>query len=339
MDRGPCVRIASQPDGLIIGSRFRNAMNEVFQAAVKSTQPLPPPPPFTKETQLNSESADPLIPGEYILSRTASGFLKSSLSQSKANAIYNHLWFAGTPGKYLTLHEQAVFARKIIISEEPHLHLVWFKEAIYIKPLPPCLTNFEFFRAYCCTERYGEACGLLYSYTHLVRHESDFVIATEKGLIRADGITWRAWQAFRMEVKSKLDGKLDVLDRRYKYGELRLSRLNFLYTLRCLEIKGYHNAYTRYAPYFSRYFTGAILIFAFATVTLTAMQVAIQEPASSVSPVFARTTFRFSVTILCAVAGIICMMTALFIPIVLFDVGSGLMVNRRLARDMRWAHP
>jgi len=314
-------------------------MSEVEQTPVKATQPLLPPPPFTKATQLNSESADPLIPGEYALSRTASEFLKSSLSQSKANAIYNRLWFAGTPGKYLSLHEQAVFARKIIISEEPHLHLVWFKEAIYIKPLPPCLTNFEFFQGYCCTARYGEACGLLYSYTHLVRHESDFAIAVKKGLIRGDEITWRAWQAFRTEVKSKLDGKLDVLDRRYEYGELRLSRLNFLYALRCREIKGYHNAYTRYAPYFSRYFTGAILIFAFASVTLTAMQVAIQEPASSVSPAFARTTFRFSVTIVCAVAGIVFTMTALFIPIVVFDVGSGLVVNKRLAREMRRLNP
>jgi hypothetical protein len=314
-------------------------MDKVAQVAVKSTQLRPPPPPFTKETQLNNEFPDRLIPGEYILSSTASEFLESSLSQSKADAIYNQLWFAGTPGKYLALHEQAVFAREIIVSEKPHLHLVWFKEAIYIKPLPPCLTNFDFFQEYCCTARYGEACGLLYSYTHLVRHESDFDIATKKGLIRAEGMTWRAWQAFRMEIKSKLDGRFDVLDRRYRYGELRLSRLNFMYALRCREIKGYHNAYTRYAPYFSRYFTGAILIFAFASVTLTAMQVAIQEPGSSVSPTFARTTFRFSITILCAVAAIVCLMIALFIPIVVFDLGSGLVVNKRLARDMRRANP
>jgi hypothetical protein len=307
---------------------------------LKVTPPSQPPPPFTSTTQLNSELSKQLIPGEYILSSTAPDFLKNSLSQSKANAIYNHLWFAGTPGKYRTLHEQAVFCRKIIITEEPHLHLVWYKEAIYIKPLPPCLTNFAFFQEFCCGERiYGETCGLLYSYTQLIRYESDFRIAREMGLLRSDGITWQQWQSFRLEVKSNLDGKWNILDQRYRYGELRLSRLNFVYALKCREIKGYHNVYTRYAPYFSRYFTGAILIFAFASITLTAMQVAIQDPAPSISPVFARTTFRFSITILCAVAGIVCMMVALFIPIVMFDLGSGLVVNKRLARDMRNANP
>lgn len=313
-------------------------MSNIALPVIKPNR-LPPPPPFTSKTQLNNEPPKLLIPGEYIPSSTASEFLRHSLSQSKANLIYNHLWFAGTPEKYRTLHEQAIFTRNIILSEEPHLHLVWFKEAIYIKPLPPCLTNFEFFQQCCCGEQYGEACGLLYSYTQLIRYESDFVIAKEKGLLRGDAITWRQWQAFRLELKSKLDGRWDILDKRYRYGELRLSRLNFVYTLKCREIKGYHNAYTRYAPYFSRYFTGAILIFAFASVTLTAMQVAIQDPAPSVSPVFARTTFRFSVTMICAVAGIVGLLTAIFIPIVVFDLGSGLVANKRRARDMRNANP
>jgi hypothetical protein len=296
-------------------------------------------PPFTITTQLNAEPPKPLIPGQYILSLTASEFLRESLSQIKANAIYNHLWFAGTPGTYRSLHEQAVFCRTIIISEDPHLHLVWFKDAIYIKPLPPCLTNFAFFDEFCCDKRYEEACGFLYSYTHLIRHESDFVIARETGLLRGEGITWPLWQAFRLEVQANLDGKWNILDRRYRYGELRLSRLNFVYALKCREIKGYHNAYTRYAPYFSRYFTGAILIFAFASVTLSAMQVAIQEPSPSLSTAFAISTFRFSIIILCAVAVIVCLMVALFIPIVVFDLSSGLVMNKRLARDMRKANP
>src|SRR5579859_1447417 len=223
-------------------------MSNIALSAIKPSVP-PPPPPFTSKTQLNTEPSKLLIPGEYIPSGTASEFLKDSLSQSKANAIYNHLWFAGTPEKYRTLHEQAVFCRNIIISEQPHLHLIWFQEVIYIKPLPPCLTNFAFFQEYCCDERYGEACGLLYSYTQLIRYESDFVIAKKKGLIRGKHVTWEQWQAFRLEVKSNLDGRWDILDQRYRYGELRLSRLNFVYTFKCHEIKGYHNAYTRYAPY------------------------------------------------------------------------------------------
>jgi hypothetical protein len=294
-------------------------------------------PPFTSETQLNGEPITSLIPGEYHPVSTAPEFLLASLTQAKANAVYKHLWFAGTPRNFRSLHEQTVFRRTIIISENPYLHLVWFGDAIYMKPLPPCLTNHAFFKTHISPSKdlYRLACGLLYSYTHLVRHESDFRIAVLKGLLRDDTLTWEQWAKFRLSLEDFLSRHPECIDKRYRYGEFRLSRLNVIYSFKFLAPAGYHNAYMRYAPYFSRYFTAAILVFAFASVTLTAMQVALQPPADTIPQVFATTCYRFSVAILVSVVTIIVVMTAVFIPIVIFDLRSGVIANKKLAKDLR----
>lgn len=295
-------------------------------------------PPFSLETQLNNESLDSsLIPGEYIPLTTASEFLHTSLNQEKANAIFRHLWFAGTPRNFRTLHEQHVFRRNIVPSEDPGLHLIWFNESIYMKPLPPCLMNYDFFQQYICTSEslFSLACGLLYSYTHLVRYESDFRIAMKMGLIRVPDLTWKKWQAYRLELKSFLDTRPSIIDKRYRYGELRLSRLNAIYTLKFGQFIGYHNSYTQYAPYFSKYFTAAILIFAFASVALNAMQVATQQNTLDIPPTLATTCYRFSIAILIAVIVITVALTMVFIPIVIYDLRSGLIANKKLARDLR----
>jgi hypothetical protein len=302
------------------------------------TKTLYSDPPFSAETQLNDELLDSsLIPGEYIPLSTASDFLHNSLSQEKANAIFRHLWFAGTPRNFRALHEQSVFRRKIIPCEDPSLHLIWFNEAIYMKPLPPCLMNYEFFKQHICPSKdlFTLACGLLYSYTHLVRYESDFRIAVKIGLIRGTDLTWEKWQAYRLSLKSFLDIHPSTIDRRYRYGELRLSRLNAIFALKLFRFIGYHNAYTQYAPYFSRYFAGAILIFAFASVTLNAMQVATQQVQIDLSPKFISTCYRFSIAILVAVVTITALLTAVFIPIVIYDLRSGLIANKKIAKDLR----
>ena len=295
-------------------------------------------PPFSPETQLNNELlTSSFIPGEYIPLSTSSDFLYTSLTQEKAGKILAHLWFAGTPRNFRALHEQYVFRRTVIPCEDPSLHLIWFNEAMYMKPLPPCLMNYEFFEEYICPSEqlFRFACGLLYSYTHLIRYESDFRIAIKIGLIRGDNITWEKWQAFRLSSKTFLDAHPSIIDERYRYGELRLSRLNVIYSLKFFQFIGYHNSYTQYAPYFSRYFAGAVLIFAFASVTLNAMQVATQQSATDVSPTLLTTSYRFAVAILIAVVTIIVGLTAVFIPIVIFDLNSGLIENKKLAKDLR----
>jgi hypothetical protein len=298
-------------------------------------------PPFPPDVQLNCESLScSLIPGEYTPIEDSSRFLKMSLSQAKANEIFGHLWFAGTPGRFRAFHEEYVFRRNIIPCEDPNLHLVWFSDAIYSKPLPPCITNYEFFKERICPDKtlFSLACGLLFSYTNLVRHESDFRIAVRLGLLRSNydhDLTWERWQAFRMVLKPFFASHPASYDKRYKYGELRLTRLNFVYALKLRYLQGYHNVYTQYGPYFSRYFAGAILIFAFASVSLGAMQVMLQAPPPNLSPTLVTTTYRFSVAILVSVVSIVFFIGAIFVPIVTYDLWTGVIGNKRLAKEIR----
>jgi hypothetical protein len=301
-------------------------------------QTLPPlDPPFTLDTQLNAEPIASLIPGEYIPVADASDFLHTSLTQRKANSIYKHLWFAGTPGNFRSVHEQTVFRRTIIISEHPHLHLVVFGDAIYMKPLPPCLTNHEFFKHHISKEKdlFRLACGFLYSYIHLISHESDFRIAIKQGLLRDKTMKWEDWQKFRLSLDDYLSKHHYFIDKRYRYGEFRLSRLNVIYSLKFFRPAGYHNSYMRYAPYFSRYFGAAILVFAFASVTLEAMQVALQAPLQGIPETFFTTCYRFAIAILVAVVVLIVLMIAIFIPIVFYDLRSGIIANKKMAKKLR----
>ena len=303
-------------------------------------------PPFTKEDALNHEtpqshSGAPLIPGEYIPTTESGKWLEHSLRQDKADRIFHHLWFAGTPKKFESLSKHRVMGRKVMPSENPHLHLVWVNEVLYIKPLPPCLTNFEFFRDFICGDlrRYTLACGLLFSYCHLVCAESDFRIAIEYGLLRSkdpQDLTWEKWQYFRVAISTYLEAHTTMIAKRYhRYGALRLARLNIIYFFRFCRPAGYHNRFSQYLPFFSRYFGAAILLFAFASVTLNAMQVALQQTTVPMPVVFAMTCYRFSVVILVAVVAIIFTLITVFIPIVVHDLSTGLVANKREARTFR----
>ena len=297
-------------------------------------------PPFPVSLQLNSESlASKLIPGEYVPLTTCQQFLDRSLNQSRIHKIFNHLWFAGALGNFRPLHEQYMFRREIIVCEEANLHLIWFDDQIYIKPLPPCLLNHQFWDQFVIADNniFKLACGLLYSYTQLVRYESDFRIALEKGLIRGEGVTWESWQMFRLHVLGVFENNPDIMDKRYRYGELRLSRLNiiYLFKFRRFNFNGYWNRHARYGAIFSRYFAIAVVIFAFASITLSALQVAISAPTTDISPVLLTTSYRFSVGILIAVLTVIVVITVVFIPVIGRDLRTGLIANKMMARELR----
>ena len=76
--------------------------------------------------------------------------------------------------------------------------------------------------------------------------------------------------------------RADVVERRYRYGELRLSRLNALYRLGFAGRPYARNAVfgsmsrpTRYKAFFERIFSCIIVCFVYITVILSAMQVAL----------------------------------------------------------------
>ena len=114
---------------------------------------------------------------------------------------------------------------------------------------------------------------------------SDFSIAmgtSESGPLLPDGITWKEWQDIvRAMTQDANFSERDRVNQRYKYGELRLARLNhvwrfapsMLFSSKHSIIRGYHYGYNRYNTFFKDNFAWLIVVFAYVTIMLTGMQV------------------------------------------------------------------
>lgn len=210
------------------------------------------------------------------------------------NDIHRHLWIAGSYGNINTLHHQRVLLRNIIPSELPRLHLVWFDRTIYVKPLPDYLLNSESY-SYKGTDPSGSIVGFLRSYCSLIQFPVDLAIAKESNLISKDA-TWEQWVTVRTKILNQT--KDSHTNRRYKYGELRLNRLDIIYRLTGRGLT-YFTVHREYKTYFTQYFALFATVFGFLAIVLTAMQVlvAIQDTPKTL----VITSYRFSVAVLVAV--------------------------------------
>jgi hypothetical protein len=119
------------------------------------------------------------------------------------------------------------------------------------------------------------------SYAWLVRHKSDLQIAIDAGLLDKD-TKWDQWSRFMLDFLDHVDPKtLSQVSVRYRYGELRLSRLNKLYrfgaaglSLRNI-VHGFMSGSVRYTTFFERNFAWTLAAFVYISVALSAMQVAL----------------------------------------------------------------
>jgi hypothetical protein len=103
------------------------------------------------------------------------------------------LWmmFVQSSANISSLHRQRVKGRPIVI-EDPKLHLVWFYDRIFIKPLPGYLLSCSFWEKYLLRDSSllnqrreairASALGYLRTWSHLIKHQCDFHIGQEKGL-------------------------------------------------------------------------------------------------------------------------------------------------------------
>jgi hypothetical protein len=158
-----------------------------------------------------------------------------------------------------------------VITEDPGLHLLWYTDKIYIKPLPQYLMNYAFWKHFlseATPDLRKAASGYVRSYYYLILHQSDFNIAVEKKLI--DRTTDFAGVLYFL--RSFRDIGDDVVTPRYHYGELRLSRLNFFSRIYLFELF-YHEVHWRYDYYFAQIIASTVFIFATVSVALAAMQV------------------------------------------------------------------
>ncbi|KAF2655411.1 hypothetical protein K491DRAFT_630048 [Lophiostoma macrostomum CBS 122681] len=261
--------------------------------------------PFPEELQLNTElegfqsnniSQDMRLPGQPnvriddhhgVWSHLEREFYSSDLEQ-----LAPRLWLMSmqSSANISPLHRQRVKNRRIVVTEDPKLHLVWDVERIFIKPLPPFLLSHAFWTHFlqptgCVTlhcnpsdgkhviqrERIIPATlGFLRTYTHLIRYDSDFRIAQDEHLL-PQSITYIQFSDLMSSVAMAVQN-VDVSGR-YNYGELRLSRLN-CYCKVFLRKFYFHRRHSRYGSYFSQFFAPLLFVFGMFSVMLSAMQVA-----------------------------------------------------------------
>ncbi|ORY13428.1 hypothetical protein BCR34DRAFT_672976 [Clohesyomyces aquaticus] len=183
-------------------------------------------------------------------------------------------------GNIEALHRQRVKGREIILTEEPRLHLVWLHNRVFIKPLPRYLLSYTFWEQYLdeSSERLGEsqstirkaAMGFLRTYRYLIRHETDFKIARDQGLIPED-VDWSSVCHFIAGLQGIND---TVVSQRYCFGELRLTRLNFYapFFFRKFHFERVHG---QYGDFFARLYGPILFALAVVSTMLSAMQVAL----------------------------------------------------------------
>lgn len=235
-------------------------------------------------------------------------FLSRDLSVYRLNTIYQQLWMAGRPMPPRHLCYQTVLSRDVIVSEEMELHLVWKAKRIYIKPLPRYLLAMGFWNRYILSSSPDDshsptqramvascARGFLLSYCALVVYESDLRLAKDIGLLPRE-IEWKQWRLWVAQVIHNCPYK--SVDKRFWYGELRLSRLNMIYRWR----KGFFlHGYTHvgapsdYTEFLSENFSALVVGLGFFVVILTAMQVGLATEHLQESLSFQAASWGFTV--------------------------------------------
>lgn len=231
--------------------------------------------PFGKKDEL--VELGETIPGQplILLNGVAAvpGFLTQELSTLRLKKIYKELFLVSNRDNISPLHHQTIKGRDVILTERPDLHLVWFYERIFLKPIPKCLLSYDFWRRHILSakDQYGqelilEALGFLRTYSRLIIHESDFRMAQTLHLL-PESITWERWCGFIVCFQSLRDREVAL---RYHYGEIRLTRLNLLHTI--FRGSNYHQVHHNYATFFGRFGAPFLFFFGGVTVLLTAVQ-------------------------------------------------------------------
>ncbi|KAF1924156.1 uncharacterized protein M421DRAFT_103942 [Didymella exigua CBS 183.55] len=157
------------------------------------------------QSQPDAESIIDHVPGEPnvdLSQPSVYGFLSSEFHTPVLDELHPHL-------------------REILAIEDISLHLVWHRSRINIKPMPLFLLNYDFW-AKPVFDR-SIALGFMLTYALLVRHRLDFFLAREAHLFPED-LDWTQRSKLIAHFHHVQD---DEVAERYRYGQPRLSRLNW----------------------------------------------------------------------------------------------------------------
>ncbi|KAN0102592.1 hypothetical protein V8E51_010905 [Hyaloscypha variabilis] len=190
--------------------------------------------------------------------------LREDMLLPRLNKIHQYLWWCSKMRQAPALHEKLMGKHEIVVTEQADLHLVCPTGRIFIKPLPMYLLCHQLWISHICANaQLYECCtGFLLSYAWRIRHESDL----------------KAWVVFVSSFLGYLEangGHSKFINKRYQYGELKLTRLNVVcrYAPEVPGLNGYLSGYGQASMFFKRNFAWMGLGFLYLVAILTAMQV------------------------------------------------------------------
>ncbi|KAK7959732.1 uncharacterized protein PG986_004586 [Apiospora aurea] len=238
-----------------------------------------------------------------------SAYLEKELGLGRLAKLSSRLWVAGRPIPPRPLHYQRLLGREIVVAEQMDLHLVWATRRIYLKPMPRFLLEPHFWSRHLvchghnCSQPITTPChhprlwksalGFLFSYAALICHESDFLLAKEKHLLPEE-VAWADWRRFVAEFGPEYI--YDHIDKRFHFGELRLSRLNKLQLLTSgFALRLYMPPWDRYGDFFRDNFTWLASATVYIAVVLTAMQVGLATTALTENEAFQSASYGFTI--------------------------------------------
>ncbi|KAK0703407.1 hypothetical protein B0T26DRAFT_731201 [Lasiosphaeria miniovina] len=232
------------------------------------------------------------VPGDpsiSLLPDNVYNYLSHHLETVLLDELYEKLWIVAKKSSRNIdpLHTQKVKGRSIVPTEDPRLHLTWHPDRIYIKPIPVFLLNYEFWTTYLQPSTQNSssgfdssiAVGFLRSYALLVPHRLDFMLAKEAYLIPDDVSDWLQWSKFITHFRHLSD---ESVARRYHYGQLRISRLNWAVRIfrprHARTMWFYEIPHWSITSFVSRATIPLLFIFAGISLVLSSMQVALSVP-------------------------------------------------------------
>jgi hypothetical protein len=209
----------------------------------------------------------------------------------------------------MPLHHQQAHAREVMVDEHPGLHLVWYYERIFVKPIPAYFYSPAFWEYLKDADPrvHQAAVGFMRSYCFLVQYEIDFDKACDMKLIpkkpNRQHPTYEEFCNFIAPFRTVKDA---FVCRRYHYGELRLTRIN-----KTAMFKGklaYFHIYPQWGSFLAHSLAPVITVFAVCSVVLNSMQVTLAAKQLTPDSIddgwmhFVNVSLYFPVTVICLIA-------------------------------------
>jgi hypothetical protein len=292
----------------------------------------------TNEMLSDAEDSDFVLSEHSILptdDSAISSFLHREFACPVIQGLYPHMhWVAkrnGSKGYNVdALHHLLVKGRNVVASEDPELHLLWYKQTIWVKPFPRCLLSTSFWeeqlsasRAVSDPERAArrrDVLGFVRSYAYLIQHESDFRIAQDARLIPVDGCSDISYLHFRRLISRLQDEPDSNVSERYRFGQIRLFRLNWLLRFFQPSVRRqegllgrlyYHQLFWDSYGFVQEYIAPFVFIFATLSVVLSAMQVglAVETAQGMTYPLFENACWGFQIFVLVGIVVFMAYMT------------------------------